>query len=166
MDLKSGEKRFAKGVAASQAAGKFRAGATSNTTSSPMQTTDHALQEDPGRVAAGIQHNRQWVQEQEGFPREKFEWMTNSLAGKVFEADCYRRVSRTWCELGGNVMELCSWQGMYHKDCPCRFCVFNRYHHQHEVSSHCNEEAVKFSKSAKRRFRRKMYQVDLGSFLH
>ena len=55
MDLKSGEKKFAKGVAGSKAAEKCRAGATSNTTSSPMKTTAHALREDPGRVAAGIQ---------------------------------------------------------------------------------------------------------------
>ena len=62
MDLKSDDKQFAKGVAGSKATEKCRAGATSNTTSSPMQTTAHALQEDPGKVAAGIQY-KQWVQE-------------------------------------------------------------------------------------------------------
>ena len=145
---RSGKKRRGKNVTQGSAEAKW-AGGASNTTSSPMQTTDHVLQEDPGRVAAGGQYN-QSVQEQEGFPREKFDWMTDSSAGTFFEADFYRRVTKIWCDLGGKVMELCSWQGMYHKDCPCRFCVFNRYHHQHEVSSHCNEEAAKVSKSAKR----------------
>ena len=125
MDLKSGEKKFAKGVAGSKAAENCRAGATSNTKSSPMQTTAHALREDPGGVAAGVQCN-QWVQEKEGFPREKFEWMKDSAAGRLFEADCFRRMSKIWCDFGGNVIDLCSWQGRYHKDCPCRFCVFNR----------------------------------------
>ena len=60
MDTKSAEGNFAQGVAASKTAGKVRAGATTDTTSSPMQTTAHALQEDPGRVAAAIQYN-QWV---------------------------------------------------------------------------------------------------------
>ena len=65
MDPKSSDKKFAKGVAGSKAAEKVRAGATSNTTSSPLQTTVHALQEDPGRVAAGNQY-KQWVQEIDG----------------------------------------------------------------------------------------------------
>ena len=161
---RSGKKRRGKNVPQGSAEAKWVADAA-NTTSSSQQSTFHALQSEPGQGAAGVQH-KQWVQEQKGFPREKFEWMTNSLAGRFFEADCYRRVTKIWFDFGGDVMELCSWQGMYHKDCPCRFCVFNRYHHQREVSSHWNQEAVMFSNSAKRRFRSKMYQVDLGSFLH
>ena len=60
MDLKSDDKKFAKGVAGSKVAGKVRAGATSNTTSSPEQSTFHALQSEPGQGAAGVQH-KQWV---------------------------------------------------------------------------------------------------------